>query len=183
MFDFAKAEVNGLKNVLKAYFFIKNQRGISGDLPYDLMNDFALWYYEFRLGPPYIMPAGKSVIIQDLAVRRMNSYASSNFGGRINLICILYGLMAAEGVLGDNMDLQALQRVFEKYNRIAPEISGMTNDRLYRIPAPATGPVTPEPKYHILHCPYCNVKLRIKQVFQKTEVRCATCCREFNVNP
>jgi hypothetical protein len=38
-------------------------------------------------------------------------------------------------------------------------------------------------KYHYLDCPYCGKKLRIQEVFEKTEVRCGGCSNIFDVKP
>ena len=124
MFDFTKPEVSGLKNVLKAYFNIKQRQGLSDDLPPEMMAEFAWWYYDFRLGPP-LVSAANAVVMHATAERAMKSFSASNFGGNINLICILYGLMAAEGMPGANLDLQALRKVFDKHPPISPAIRGI----------------------------------------------------------
>jgi hypothetical protein len=37
--------------------------------------------------------------------------------------------------------------------------------------------------FHLLNCPYCVTKLKIKEVYEKTEIRCLSCKKTFNVNP
>ena len=41
----------------------------------------------------------------------------------------------------------------------------------------------PAPSSHEIDCPYCQQTLRIPAITKKTEFRCPSCKREFNVNP
>jgi hypothetical protein len=115
MFDFIKPEVNGLKNVLNAYFAFKNQQGIRGDVPEDRMLEFAYYYYGIRLG------GAKS----QTAIAELNRYLASGHSSNVTIVSVLLGLLAAEGMGGVNPNTVAMGKVFNKFPNIDPHIRGL----------------------------------------------------------
>jgi hypothetical protein len=124
MFDFLKPEVSGLKNVLMAYFAFKQQHFIIGDVPTELMHEFAQWYYAFRLGPPLI-PAHKAQQMQATAHRTVDQCLAYESRANVTLVDVLLGLLAAEGITNRSPNSVALGRMFDKFPAISPEIRGL----------------------------------------------------------
>lgn len=124
MFDFAKPEVSGLKNVLKMYFIFKEMNYAIDDIAPSQMDEFAQWYFTQRLGPPLI-PHGRSEKMQSTAVTTTLTCRAMEGNGNITILHILFGLMAAEGISGKSPDIAALVRTFNKFPRISAEIRGM----------------------------------------------------------
>jgi len=42
---------------------------------------------------------------------------------------------------------------------------------------------TPRKLCHYFHCPYCNRKLKIEQIHEKTTIRCKGCHETFDAKP
>ena len=123
MFDFLKAEVSGFKNVLNGYFDFKAQTGTLENSDDDILKTFALFYYQRRLGPPLVRDSIKAMQMYNLAIRTAESLAESQ--GSWDLIIILKGLLAAENMDWQNIDMVALRKVSFKYQAIPQEISGL----------------------------------------------------------
>ncbi len=122
MLDFLKNEVSGLKNVLNAYFAFKNHLLLSGDLLPEQMEQFAQWYYSFRLGPPMI-PEHKAYLMQQTALSYARQKNYSQYSS-MTILDILFGLLQAEDV-PFAMEYKTFEKVFIKYPVISIVISGM----------------------------------------------------------
>ena len=124
MFDFLKPEVSGFKNVLNGYFAYITQFDRSDS---DMRNgaffkDFAEYYYSIRLGPPLVRDPMKALQMNTLAMRTAKSLEDSH--GSWNLLIILKGLLAAEGMDYHNIDLAALRKSLNKFPPIPQDILG-----------------------------------------------------------
>ncbi len=123
MFGFLKPEVSGFKNVLNGYFDFKARTGVLEDDSEEYLREFADYYYQIRLGPPLVRDPIKAMQMNSIAMRTAESLAQSQGGW--SLIVILKGLLAAENMDWQNIDMVALRKLSFKYQPIPQEISGL----------------------------------------------------------
>ena len=124
MFDFLKPEVSGFKNVLNGYFAYTNQfdRSDSDMRNSAFFEDFAEYYYSIRLGPPLVSNPADAVRMKTNADLTSRQLKGSD--GSWNLLIILKGLLAAEGMDYHNIDLAALRKLLNKFPPIPEDILG-----------------------------------------------------------
>lgn len=123
MFDFIKPEVSGMKNLIIAYdVYAKNiWRKSGGGIPSSMMSDFATWYFKQRLGPPLIFNQIRSQTMIAIAEAKTSEIAHVYFKGQITVYAILVGMMTAENIRTDKIDLSALKRLLSKGDRMLPD--------------------------------------------------------------